>query len=204
MNQVIKSLNNVTIGFLAILSVLFFHQGVFADAPSASEKAEQFRQLINQGQYKATYQAKKHSHSSSSSSSSSEELSIGILSLLLNFSEEPISGTVKVTVYNPEGKHTFLGWTNFSLDSGDSTPIIFYPQPIEDSDEHGTYLTVIDIYTSGNNDLFGLGLFGEVLAYNPENPEGTAVNFFDIDFISPVPNFQITVPYVWHRQYWVR
>lgn len=195
MCKVIRSLNALTIGFLAMLPMLFFHQSVSADAPTASEKAEQFRQLIDDGLYKKTL-SYKHS-----CSSSDECLAIGLLSLLFNFSDEPLSGLIKVSVYNPEGKRTILGTTVFGpLEPGDGTPIIFNPKPIKDSGRHGSYTTVIDIYSSDTIDTpIGLSFFGEVIAYDGMNPFGTAVNFIDVDFIAPTPNFQINVPYFWHK-----
>jgi len=194
--RMFKMLNKFNYGVLALLGLLptFFAPLEISAAPEINDKKLQFKNMLDQTTHTFAIDTKdchkKHA-----------ELSFGINALLFNLNNNTISGTIRARVFSPDGKDTVLGKIPFGPLSGStSIPIIFPPKFVKDSESHGQYTTVIDIHCdNAQNNPFSVNLIGEVLVLNLKRETSTSVNFFDIDFVSTAPNFQLTVPYYFHR-----
>lgn len=135
--------------------------------------------------------------------SSSDRLWFSLESFFYNYSGESVSGTIYCNVFNPEGKHTFLGSTRFSIGNGDTVPINFDEVKGIDSDDYGLYSMVLGIVfdPDAEDNEFNFEISGYQFIRNCEERRAVSFDYYteqDIDQLT----YQVTIPFYHHKHVW--
>lgn len=136
------------------------------------------------------------------SSSCSDELWFSLDSYLYNYSGRTVEGTIYCNVFNPEGKHTFLGSTRFSVNNGNTIPIFFDEVRGNDSDDFGLYSMVLGIvFDPSDDDVFSFDMSGYQYIRKDEERRAVSFDYYTEQEIE-LRTYQATIPFYHHKHVW--